>query len=460
MTQVARIEGVQGTVAIGRFDDRALHLEPPALRPQPGDPVAPAFDQLRRALDLHLSLVETAERFERLRPGQAGAGVAGLLPAHPLQRAGRPFRLQQPEPATPLGVGLLRLGSERRLFEGNRRSPERRGRTRGEPGGAREDQDPGRQPPTPHAGDLPGARAQGGQQLGSVGRTIRRRRRPAAVEERAPGLGYRSRVRRRRQTAGEHLVHHAAEGVDVGGGRQGTSVDLLRGHVPRGAAAVARSPAAVEDPRQTEVGDHRAATVAVRHQQHVRALEIEVEHPGGVGCGEARGELSGDGARILLGQRTVVEALRQRLAGQELHRHDGDLHRRSVVLVGDGMGKEVEDAADVGMGDGAGGEELGTQPIEAGALGGPRADDLERDLLVEEQVVGSEHLPVAAASEQTADAKAPGDDLATDEDVGLGRRPASARARVRSSIGAVGKGGRGTRGNATRRHRERRKDRE
>ena len=100
---------------------------------------------------------------------------------------------------------------------------------------------------------------------------------------------------------GEHLVEHAAEGVDVA-----PAIDvalagrLLGAHVRRRAEATPvsvrrSSPAAVDGPRDAEVGDDGVALL----EQDVLGLDVAMDDAVRVGVAERVGDLAGDAERVV-----------------------------------------------------------------------------------------------------------------------------------------------------------------
>ena len=103
---------------------------------------------------------------------------------------------------------------------------------------------------------------------------------------------------------------------------------------------------------------------------------------------------------------------------------------RNACAVGAGGLPEVEDAADVGVGDPPGQQHLALQAPDglgvAGQIGGQR---LQRHLLVQQLVLGLVDLAHAAAPDEAVDPVAVGDDAAG----GQGRGPAGGRGLGRGS---------------------------
>jgi hypothetical protein len=120
--------------------------------------------------------------------------------------------------------------------------------------------------------------------------------------------------------------------------------------------------------------------------------------------GEAGAQLPRDVERLL--PRQVADATEQR--GERLAVHV--LHRQVVQAIGVA---DVVDAADVGMRHAAREPHLAGEPRRRVlAVAGVRGQQLERDRLIEPQVVGAIYLAHRAASEQADDAVAAGEDVA------------------------------------------------
>ncbi len=119
--------------------------------------------------------------------------------------------------------------------------------------------------------------------------------------------------------AGDHLVGHAAEGVDIGAAIDGLAPDHLGRHVGRRAderVAVGQR-RFVHDPGGAEVAQfHRA----VLGQKHVGRFEIPVNDAAGVGEGQRRSDLADDPDRGGNIQRPPpLHQVAQRLALDILH---------------------------------------------------------------------------------------------------------------------------------------------
>ena len=214
-----------------------------------------------------------------------------------------------------------------------------------------------------------------------------------------------------RQPAGQRLEQHDADAVAVGGRGHRRRHRLLGRHVRGGA-----DHGGVADPRlqglahQAEVEHHHAALAG---DQHVRRLEIAVDHAGAVQGVEAHRELA-----HAVAEARLVEAARQRRLGAAVagvaaaiaaparlgvrlpdvieERHAGDqLHREEPVAVGVEQLAEAHQVAVLEVGAGA---ELGLQAVQR--VGLDRAHGLERHHQLALAIVGLvDHAHAALADE-------------------------------------------------------------
>ena len=218
--------------------------------------------------------------------------------------------------------------------------------------------------------------------------------------ERGVGVG----LAEERHAAGEALVQHERERVEVGAAVEAATADLL-GRQVLGRAhhhVVAREVvvAGGETLGDAEVGEQHAA---VGRDEDVAGLHVAVDEAGAVRLVERAGDGGADvdgelGAEPLLG----VEQLAQALAVDELH-HDGlaaVVHEHVV----DGDDVRVAEAGDrdrlapEALGDHRVGGEVGAQP-------------LDRDLAVEVDVGRDPHLGHAALTDATLQLVAAGEHL-------------------------------------------------
>ena len=205
------------------------------------------------------------------------------------------------------------------------------------------------------------------------------------------------------RVAGEHLVAHHADGVDVdprihlriGGG-------LLRRHVRRGAEGDADAGEVVLARRlgdglgDAEVHHHGVAA----GEEHVLGLDVAVDHAGPVGDGERLGDLAeeahGLGHRQLAG---AGEAIAQGLALDVGH----DVVEEAVGVAG------VEEAEDVGVLEARGDLDLAGEALGAEGGGELGTEDLDGDAAVVLQVFGEVDGGHAALAELPLDAVAAGE---------------------------------------------------
>ena len=241
--------------------------------------------------------------------------------------------------------------------------------------------------------------------------------------------------------AGEHLVDHHPQGVDVGPGVEGAlPAALLWGHVVRRAHdhAAAGLVAAV-DPGDAEVDDHGFLPAVGRAgQQDVRGLEIAVHDPDAVGLGERTGHVLEDGHGVAEEHRPPGEAIFEALALDQGHDDVAEARERPL-----GHGAIVEDGHDVIAG------QLGQRPglpLEAHAIvagGGDKAvERLHRHHPIQPQIQAPVHHPHAAAAHAVDEGVAIRDelpqergDLAVSQGRGGHRDPVVARAAHRAEIG-------------------------
>ena len=124
-----------------------------------------------------------------------------------------------------------------------------------------------------------------------------------------------------RRAAGAHHVEHAAEAEEIGAVVERFALRLLGGHVHRRAGddAGLRDAGVVGGAGQAEIGD-LDALFRPGVEQDVRRLDVAVDEVHLVRGGESRGDLLADPQYLGNVERAgAVEALLQRLAGDELH---------------------------------------------------------------------------------------------------------------------------------------------
>jgi len=181
----------------------------------------------------------------------------------------------------------------------------------------------------------------------------------------------------------EHPGDEDAEREDVGADVLATAAELLGRHVAGGAAPGGERDA--EDLGEPEV-EHLHASVG--GEEHVRRLEVAVEHAGGVGVDEGPGDREGDPARLAGGERAARLALGEGLAAEQLE--------DEVVALGGTP--QVEERDDAGV------LERGHRPRLAAerlgvALARRRPHRLEGDEAAQLDVPGLEHEAEAPAPE-------------------------------------------------------------
>ena len=142
---------------------------------------------------------------------------------------------------------------------------------------------------------------------------------------------------------------------------------------------------------QAEVENLRAALVA---DEDVRRLDIAVDDALGVCRIQRVGELDGDLQQVGDPHRTAIDAVAEALAPEYLHHDIG-----SAFVVAD-----VENCANPGMAQRAGGSRLDTEAVERLTAGDRlRGKELERDLSPEAFVLGEIHDSHAAGAKRTED---------------------------------------------------------
>ena len=201
-------------------------------------------------------------------------------------------------------------------------------------------------------------------------------------------------VRGKRRRAGEHLVEHDGEAVEIASLVAFLAAQLLGRHVGERAdnAAAAGEPLAAADAGDAEVHDLEHA---VFRDHQVRRFDVAVDHAHAMGVSQPVGGLGNDGEafahverRIALGQYVV-----ERVAAHQLHDHV------EIFAVGD----ERVERGDVGV----------IEPGEARRLGAEAVDEigvaeqfgtqrLHRHFALQHGVERGVDLPDAALAEQVA----------------------------------------------------------
>ena len=222
--------------------------------------------------------------------------------------------------------------------------------------------------------------------------------------------------------AGHHFVDDDSEGVLIGCGSDLLAGELLGRHVERcadhgaGVGEVFALEVLVVD-RQAKVGDHRSALVAVAAEHDVGALEVAMDDARPVGGLESLDEVHDDrkglsGAHGTLGADTT----RERLAGQEFH---GEEQRwNALALVVDQLvAEDVENAADVGMGDLSRQRDLAAEALDRRFLvREPGLDDFEGHRATKLGIQCLVDLARAATCQEAEDPEPPLDHVARRED--------------------------------------------
>ena len=162
-------------------------------------------------------------------------------------------------------------------------------------------------------------------------------------------------LRVEQRPAGDQVVEHGAERVDVGAAVDGAAVELLGRHVGERADAVDLRHVGAEVQHAAEVADLDVGDDPVgQHREQVRRLDVAVDQSLAIDVAERHRALEADLDDQLEREQLVGAAVRaQRAAGDVLH----DQVRR------DGVGHRVEDLDDVRV----------LQPADERRLGGEEA---------------------------------------------------------------------------------------
>ncbi len=144
--------------------------------------------------------------------------------------------------------------------------------------------------------------------------------------------------------------------------------------------------------RAGQAAKSRSLDDAVHAGHQILRLDVAVDHPRGVGCGQGAGRLP-DQPRQLGHRRTILDELHERLSLDQLHAEE-----RPAVAI-----PAVIDRADVRMIQRRGRERLAAKAFQPGrVLGTLLGQELERDLAVEAKLPGRVHDSHSAAAEQRA----------------------------------------------------------
>ncbi len=194
------------------------------------------------------------------------------------------------------------------------------------------------------------------------------------------------------QAAGDQLIKHDAERIDVGAGVARLPQALLGSHIRRGAHQ--RAGCGVFDAGyqlgNAEVGEDDAAR-AIQHD--VGRFDVAVDHIALVGVGERRADILNDadglGQRQALALRGVFfQSILERAAVNKLHHH---VIRRAVVI-------EVVDLNDVGVAQCADVLGLAREAAEeVRVFGQERVHEFDGHVAVEAGLIGFVYFGHAAA---------------------------------------------------------------
>jgi hypothetical protein len=208
-----------------------------------------------------------------------------------------------------------------------------------------------------------------------------------------------------RRCAGQGLVEHQAERVDVAARVDLGRAELLGRHVARGAQERAglRDPVAAAlrrqlgDPEVEDLGAQSAGDLGVGDQEDIVGLEIAVQDAGGVGGSHCAGDLADHAQRVGHGQRTVaLEPGRQVGALEQLHDQVGG----AVLGVA-----EIEDLDDAGVVDRRRRAGLVEEPIDdAVVVRDVGVEQLDRGAPAEQRVLAEVDRPHTAGPDRGEDA--------------------------------------------------------
>ena len=224
------------------------------------------------------------------------------------------------------------------------------------------------------------------------------------------------------EVAGEHLEEDHAQRIDVGGRGDASPQHLLRGHVARSPDQSSPVISASRGPRaprsgDSEVGDHQSLRGWLANQQHVGALEIPVNDPLGMRRLQRIDHLLDQGKRLGWSEGAGAEPVGEGLALEQLHGEEEE------GFPGGLRGEELEDAADVAMGDSPRQENLPAESFPGrGVIGQGRLDELQRHPRPQRTILGLCHHAHPPASDDAEDLEALIDDIPGRDQGGGGSR--------------------------------------
>ena len=215
-------------------------------------------------------------------------------------------------------------------------------------------------------------------------------------------------------SSGEDLEQHEAEGVDVAPDARGLAGELLRRHVLRRTGSHG---GVVCGAREAEIGDPDVP-VAVDH--HVGRLQIAVQDAAIVSGGNPRAELPREVDRLVLWDAADAAEQRRKILAVDI------LHREEAAAV---RVAEVVEPADVLVRHLSRDAQLVVKLREPRRIGGGAiGQELQRDRLIEGEILGAIHFTHAAAPEQRDEAVAARDNGPGCQPLRRGRaRPAARR---------------------------------
>lgn len=220
--------------------------------------------------------------------------------------------------------------------------------------------------------------------------------------------------------AGGHFEKRHAERVDIRARGGGLAAELLGGHVFEGAEELAGVGLGVigrscVGEGEAEIGDGDAGGVGILRirEDDVAGFEVTVGYGGGVGGRKAGCDLAEDGEDLCGRSGGVLfDPMRKGWTCEKLHgEEDG------FLAVGETVAGDVEDAADVGVGDAAGEEGFFAEAAVGIGVGyAIDADCFEGDGVGEFGVLGFVDFAHAAGAEIAEDFVAGCDEVAGEEE--------------------------------------------